>query len=638
MFTSPFSKAKPISIPDDADIIFVSDLFSSDHVGGAELTTDSLIDSSPYSVFRLHSKDINDKVLASGIDRYWIFGNFTGMDLKLIPTIISNLKYSIIEYDYKYCKYRSIEKHFEIEGEACSCHNEMSGKMISAFFYGARSLWWMSQDQMRKYHDMFPFLSQIDNEVLSSVFDEDFFHFTSQISKEAQGKKRDKWIVVKSSSWIKGTDAAIKHCEDEGLDYETVESLSYEDLLKKLSLAKGLVFLPLGQDTCPRLVIEAKLLGCDLVINENVQHAGEDWFSSSDIKDTLKYLYSARERFWKGIRNNIEYKPTLSGYTTTFNCISQKYPYESSILSMLDFCDQVVIVDGGSTDGTWEKLQSLSSENEKLIIHQQERDWSHSRFAVFDGLQKALARVHCTGEFCWQQDSDEVVHENDYDKIKIMAGQLPANVDLVALPVVEFWGRDGRVRIDVNPWKWRLSRNKPHITHGIPSHLRKFDDDGNLYSAPGSDGCDYVRSDSFEPIPFANFYTQEAHNLRIRALQGDDSSIDEYSRWISSVTNQLPGVYHYSWADVGRKIRTYRDYWSQHWQSLYAIEQKDIPENNMFFDKPWKDVSEDEIDSLAEKLEKEMGGWIFHQKIDFSKKTPYISLDGSHPTRIDGKI
>ena len=58
----------------------------------------------------------------------------------------------------------------------------------------------------------------------------------------------------------------------------------------------------------------------------------------------------------------------------------------------------------------------------------------------------------------------------------------------------------------------------------------------------------------------------------------------------------------------------------------------------MFFDKPWKDVSEDEIDSLAEKLEKEMGGWIFHQKIDFSKKTPYISLDGSHPTRIDGKI
>ena len=32
--------------------------------------------------------------------------------------------------------------------------------------------------------------------------------------------------------------------------------------------------------------------------------------------------------------------------------------------------------------------------------------------------QKAEARKRCVGEFCWQQDSDEVVHENDYDKIE----------------------------------------------------------------------------------------------------------------------------------------------------------------------------------------------------------------------------
>jgi len=638
MFTSPFTNEAQVSIPDDADIIFVSDLFSSDHTGGAELTTDAIIDSSPYTVFRLHAKNVSEKLLSQGVNRYWIFGNFTSMNPALIPTIIANLKYSIVEYDYKYCKYRSTAKHEKIEGKSCNCHNEMNGKMISAFFYGARSLWWMSDAQMEKYHAIFPFLSQVKNSVLSSVFNEEFFHFIAELSKESEGLKRDKWIVVRSTSWIKGTESAVEHCKSENLDYEIVEGLDYSHLLRKLSTSKGLVFLPLGLDTCPRLVIEAKLLGCDLVINQNVQNSAEEWFSSPSIKDTLTYLYSARERFWRGIKNDIEYLPTLSGYTTTYDCIRQKYPYESSILSMLDFCDQVVIVDGGSTDGTWEKLKSMAEENEKIVIHQQKRDWSHPRFAVFDGLQKALARALCTSEFCWQQDSDEVVHESDYDKIKALSGQLPANVDLVALPVVEFWGDGGKVRIDVNPWKWRLSRNRPHITHGIPAHLRKFDESGNLYSLPGTDGCDYVRSDSFEPIPFANFYTEESHALRINALQSDKKSLQKYQEWIEAVTSQLPGVYHYSWIDIGRKIRTYRDYWSGHWQSLYDVKQEDIPENNMFFNKKWENVSEREIDRLAKKLQKDMGGWIFHTKIDFSKKTPHIELERSHPSRIVEKM
>ena len=564
MFSSPFQSETTVSIPDEADIVFVSDLFSSDHLGGAELTTDALIDSSPFNVFRLHSKDVSEASLAEGFDKYWIFGNFTAVNPELMPTIIANLKYSILEYDYKYCGYRSVEKHFEIEGKECNCHNEIHGKMISAFFHGSKSLWWMSQRQMEIYHEKFPFLAANKNNVLSSVFNDEFFHFISHLVKEASDKDREKWLVVKSASWIKGTDESIAYCENEKLDYEIVQNLSYPDLLKKLSTAKGLVFLPLGADTCPRLVIEAKLLGCDLILNENVQHSKEDWFSTNDSTEMLEHLYLARERFWKGIRHNIEYLPTLSGYTTTFDCFRQKYPFEASIGSMLDFCDQVVVVDGGSSDGTWERLQDLSSENENLIIHKQARDWSDPRFAVFDGLQKALARAMCTSEFCWQQDSDEVVHENDHEKIKELASGLPTNVDLVALPIIDLWGDKNKTRIDVNPWKWRLSRNRPHITHGIPSHLRKYDSDGKLYSSPGTDGCDYIRCDTFESVPFVNFYTPESHSLRERALSLNDDALDEYATWFSAVTKQLPSVYHYSWVDIGRKIRTYRDYWSRH--------------------------------------------------------------------------
>jgi glycosyltransferase involved in cell wall biosynthesis len=138
---------------------------------------------------------------------------------------------------------------------------------------------------------------------------------------------------------------------------------------------------------------------------------------------------------------------------------------------MLGMCTEVVVVDGGSDDGTWEELQEWATTEEKLNAFKIERDWNHPRFAVFDGAQKAEARSRCTGEFCWQQDADEIIHENDYEKIVSLLRAFPTQIDIICLPVVEYWGSKGKVRLDVNPWKWRLSRNKENITHGIPTQF-----------------------------------------------------------------------------------------------------------------------------------------------------------------------
>jgi len=68
-----------------------------------------------------------------------------------------------------------------------------------------------------------------------------------------------------------------------------------------LANAKGLCLLPPGADTCPRLVIEAKLLGCELHYNENVQHADEDWFNTDDDEAIERYLRGYKERFWNNL-------------------------------------------------------------------------------------------------------------------------------------------------------------------------------------------------------------------------------------------------------------------------------------------------------------------------------------------------
>jgi glycosyltransferase involved in cell wall biosynthesis len=623
--------AQELKIEEETQVIFVADYFIEDINGGAELTTEALIKKSPLPVQKIKTDQLTLKLLEEGQDCFWVFCNYAGMTPDLIPTIVTNLRYSIVEYDYKFCTFRSLERHKEETGSECNCHDEGIGKLVSAFMYGAKSLWFMSEKQLEIYETRFPFLREVSSTVLSSTFSDEAFAAITALRDKTKDQKSNQWLVLGSTSWIKGTQEAIDWCNQNNKDFEIIQNLNHAQCLEKLSTAEGLVFLPRGGDTCPRIVIEAKLLGCELHLNEHVQHKDEEWFNTDDLLTIESYLYAARDVFWNGILNDINWTPTISGYTTTKDCIDNQYPWEQSIKSMLGFCDEVIVMDGGSKDETYSKLLDWAQDEEKLKVYQVKRDWSHPRFAVFDGAQKALARTKCTMDFCWQMDADEVVHEEDYQKIKSLAKKFPGQVDLVSLPVIEYWGSKDKVRMDVTPWKWRISRNMPQVTHGIPKELRLKDENERVYAKLGTDGCDYINFENYERIPHASFYTGEVENIRSAALSGNSEAKKNYETWFNRAVEMLPSVHHYSWIDIPRKIRTYKNYWSQHWQSLYDIKQEDISENNMFFDKSWSEVTDAEIDKLGSKLSKEMGGWIFHSKVDFNLKTPHIVVDRSQP-------
>ena len=608
-------------------IILVADFFVEDISGGAELSTQALIDSCPEDLIlqKMYSRDVNIENLEKLKDSFWIFTNIAGMDLNLIPSIAANLDYSIIEYDYKFCKYRSVEKHKIMAGEECDCHTQIHGKVISAFFLGAKSIWWMSEAQQSIYIEKFPFLENTTNIVLSSVFDDSFFIKIKELNM--LNLEKSGWLILDSDSWIKGTEDAVKYCEDNNLKYSRIKGLPYNKVLEKLAQAEGLVYLPRGGDTCPRLVIEAHMLGCRLILNENVQHKDEIWFDTDNFFDIESYLYAARERFWNAIIGDINWEPKISGYTTVYNCIQNEYPWEKTIESMLGFCDEVVVVDSGSDDGTWEKLLEISKTEDRIVAKQNKIDWEHPRFAYHsDGMQKALARSFCTGDYCWQMDSDEFVLPKDFEKIKNLVKRFPKLSELVALPVVEFWGSFEKVRVDINPWKWRISKNKPYITHGIPKELQRFDDNGDMYTAPGSDTCDYIHKETSDRIPFIAYYSEEVEMIRRKALTHDKESLEKYEKWYGDVAESVPTVYHMSWFDIERKIKLYKTYWTNFWLSQYNVPLEDIPENNMFFNKPWKEVTDSEISDLANKLANDMGGWIFHSKINWSSATPSIKI------------
>jgi len=620
----------------EKQIIFVADLFAEQYAGGAELTSDALIEASPTLVKKVHAKNLTVEFLQQNVDAFWIFGNFSSINWSLIPVIAANLRYAVLEYDYKFCLHRSIEKHLHETGQECDCHKRQLGQLVAGFYQAADAIFWMSEQQRARYTERFPnLLGHRNSHILSSVFDERFFEKINQLKSKTAD--RSGWIVLGSQSWIKGYEDAVKWCEDNEKKFQSYWDVPYEELLDIMSRSEGFVYLPRGGDTCPRMVIEAKLLGCEVVTNDNVQHASEKWWNANP-DDVCDYLKGRPDVFWAAINNVIQQQPTLSGYSTTYNCVDQNYPFVESITSLLDVCDEVVVVDGGSTDGTWDVLTAMAEENPKLKIKQVERDWSHPRHSVFDGMQKAAARDLCTGDFCWQQDVDEIIHQNDYQKIRNLLTSTPKSVNLICLPVTEFWGSKGKIRIDINPWKWRLSRNHPEITHGIPASLRRQDENGDLYSAPGSDGCDYITRSTGDLVPNVNFHTQQTEQLR-QAAARDPAARHQYVQWLAAVIQNLPGVYHYSWFNLPRKIKTYKNYWSRHWQSMFNISQDDTAENNMFFNKPWSDVSDEEIDLLAARLEQEMGGWIFHRKIDWNNPTPSVMINEvTHPAVMEDYV
>jgi hypothetical protein len=548
--------------------VFVADLFAEDYVGGAELTTKALIDSCPLQHERLRSNELTMELLEQGHEKLWVFGNFAALDHNLIPSIVANLNYTVLEYDYKYCRYRSPEKHLVAESKPCDCSNELHGKMVSTFLHGAQSLWWMSEKQQAHYHRLFPFLAEKDSVVLSSVFDDDFFIRVKQLRDKYSQESRTKWLVLGSPSWVKGTAAAEQWCQENGKDYEVVWNLPYVELLEKLASSRGLAFLPNGSDTCPRLVIEAKLLGCELHLNEHVQHADEIWFDTDDMLDTESYLYAARERFWTAVKRSMEWKPTISTYTTALNVERMGYPWRASIESMLGFSDEVVALDGGSDDGSYGMLLEWAAKEPKLKVHQLVRDSNDSNLNLLDTQHKAEARRLCSGDFCWQMDIDEVVHERDWDKIRATVHEFPRVVDLIAIPAIELMDDKGRVRIESDYWKCRLSRNSMHITHGILDKNQDSDSTKqsifNLYK-----GSDYISSQNSSYIPFGTFVSEEVEQARQAAMAGNQEAIVAYEQWLNMLVERAPIVYKRDYLK-SNSVDNYSD-------SAQVLINKDLP-------------------------------------------------------------
>lgn len=135
--------------------------------------------------------------------------------------------------------------------------------------------------------------------VLSSVFDDETLDFIKHVRTNTPVKE-PKIAMLGSGTWIKGVEQTEAWLKVHKKDYAKLPQKPYREFLQDMARYETFAFMPLDYDTCPRTVIEAKLLGMNLILNDNVLHRDEPWFTG-DIDNAEEYLRLGHESFWNAV-------------------------------------------------------------------------------------------------------------------------------------------------------------------------------------------------------------------------------------------------------------------------------------------------------------------------------------------------
>lgn len=108
---------------------------------------------------------------------------------------------------------------------------------------------------------------------------------------------------------------------------------------------------------------------------------------------------------------------TLGGNICIRNGFELDYCFQEAIQSLLPICEEVVVCDGESTDGTREAIEEWAAREPKirLITYPWPNPKGDIKFWT-DWINFAREQIKC--DFQIQLDADEVLSENSYDWIK----------------------------------------------------------------------------------------------------------------------------------------------------------------------------------------------------------------------------
>ena len=275
-------------------IIILADSMSS--LGGAEKTLSDYAESlsSKYVLVYINTEELTPADLHYYRDCTWILGNFYWLIKRGLLDLFSESinKYYVFNFDYMFCPSRNLEYHTHLTGKPLAYDSYV--RKVDEFLSKSVRLLFMSELQKSKYFKNLKLIDSDNCTVLGSLISSRDLDI---IEKYRGNKKKPIHCVYHQDTWQKGLKESVKYCNENKINYEILPKLPYSEFLEKLSSYSCLVFLPNGGDTAPRLVIEASLLGLDLIINCNVEHRDEEWFKDRHIDTITNHINSLPKKF-----------------------------------------------------------------------------------------------------------------------------------------------------------------------------------------------------------------------------------------------------------------------------------------------------------------------------------------------------
>lgn len=158
---------------------------------------------------------------------------------------------------------------------------------------------------------------------------------------------------------------------------------------------------------------------------------------------------------------------TLGGSMFTHGFKEYDYCLPESLRSLLDVCDQVVVVDAESTDGTREYLDTLALTEPKLKIVNARWEPKPGDSGAWLRDLANKARLALNTDYHIMLHSDEILHPVNYDEIRKVAQKGTAHAFITRL---NFWK-------DTRHW---CHCGGVHMCRMAPTSVPVMQDAGNL--------------------------------------------------------------------------------------------------------------------------------------------------------------
>ncbi len=305
-------------------IVFISDFFADEISGGAELVDLEVyryFSEKKYETQKIHSYDSESVEQSLSHENYYIISNFTGMS-DHIKNVFLSYNYSIYEHDHKYLLTR--------DPSVFQGYKAPSNLIINKSFYQhADNVFCQSE----KHADVLRLNLDIDNIVnlgCSLWSKEELAVLSNFVNTE-----KDKSVgIIGSKNFVKGEKESKKYCEKNKIDYELIKPAQYSDFIKEMSRFEKIVFLPQVLESFSRIAVEARILGCQLVSNNNLGCASENWFRKLKGPNLLNFIKKEKNNVLKTVEKNTVLKSATedkSNVTVILNSYRRPYNLKMQI-------------------------------------------------------------------------------------------------------------------------------------------------------------------------------------------------------------------------------------------------------------------------------------------------------------------